>query len=134
MEDRYRDLRNLPFDVLAGALGIDLGKFRQRKGGTEWAGNCPVHQPKKNGTAFSYNVDGRWNCFSCQAMGRGAIDVTMKVRGIAFQEAVSILEPFATGAMVQQAKRPEIKQLQVQPTENQPFRGTSQPARPTVGR
>lgn len=64
-EDRYRNLRELPFDVVAGALGIDLSKFKSRKGGTEWAGNCPIHQPKRNGTAFSYSADGKFNCFSC---------------------------------------------------------------------
>jgi hypothetical protein len=67
VEDRHRAIRELPFDIVADALGIDISKFRQRKGGTEWAGNCFVHQPKRNSTAFSYSVDGKWNRFSCGA-------------------------------------------------------------------
>jgi hypothetical protein len=68
-EDKHATLRNLAFDVVAGALGIDLSTFKSRKGGSEGAGNCPVHQPERNGTAFSYNVDGRWNCFQCERQG-----------------------------------------------------------------
>ena len=45
--------------------------------------------PKKNNTSFSYNVDGRWNCFLCGASGRGAIDFVKAIRKIGFQEAVS---------------------------------------------
>ena len=37
--------------TLGGILGIDLSKFKRRKGDTEWAGPCPVHRPKKNATA-----------------------------------------------------------------------------------
>src|SRR5688572_19300575 len=99
-EDKYASLRNLPFDVVARALGLDLSKFRQRKSGTEWAGNCPVHQPKRNGTAFSYSADGKWHCFSCNAKGRGALDLTMAVRSVGFTEAANILTPYASGAVV----------------------------------
>lgn len=124
-EDRYRNLRELPFDVVAGALGIDLSKFKPRKGGTEWAGNCPIHQPKRNGTAFSYSQDGKFNCFSCGQKGRGAIDLCMKVRGVGFAEAVNILTPYAAGAIAREAKRPVIKQVQeALVSENQPFKGT----------
>lgn len=124
--DKYRALREMPFDVVARALGIDLSKFRSRKGGAEWAGNCPVHQPKKNGTAFSYSVDGKWHCVSCQAKGRGAIDLTMAVRGLGFQDWVDLLTPYAATAAVGITPRPQIKQLQVvdQPTKNPPFKGT----------
>ena len=55
LEDRYRNLRSMPFDVW---LSIDLSRFKRRKGDTEWAGPCQVHAPKKNGTDFSYPPDG----------------------------------------------------------------------------
>jgi hypothetical protein len=69
-EDRHRTLREMPFEALAGILDFDMAKFRRRKGGTEWAGPCPVHRPKKNSTAFSYSADGKFACFSCAAKGR----------------------------------------------------------------
>ena len=96
-EDRYRNIREMPFDVLAGILDFDISKFKRRKGGTEWAGPCPVHRPKKNSTAFSYSSDGKFACFSCSAKRRGAIDLAMQVRGCGFQAAVELLEPYASG-------------------------------------
>lgn len=93
--DRYQHLREMHFTVAAQALGIDMGKFRGRRGGTEFGGPCPVHAPKKNSTSFSYNVDGRYSCFSCGTKGRGAIDLAMPVRNCGFQAAVEMLEPFA---------------------------------------
>jgi DNA primase len=89
-------LRELPFTLLAQALDIDISRFRSRKGGSEWAGPCPVHQAKRNSTAFSYAQDGKFQCFSCGAKGRGSIDLCMKVRGVGFQAAVSYLEPLIT--------------------------------------
>lgn len=58
-EDRYRGLRELPFDVVAGVLGLDLSKFKVRKSGTEHSGPCPINPPKRNSTAFSYAKIGR---------------------------------------------------------------------------
>jgi DNA primase len=110
--------------VLAGALSIDISRFKRRKGNAEWAGPCPVHAPKKNRTAFSYSQDGKFHCFSCDAKGRGAIDLTMKVRGVGFQEAVSIVEPFSGSAITLPAKASQVRQLQVQPAQNEPFKGT----------
>ena len=49
MDDRYRSLRELPFDVVAGALGVDLGKFRRRKGGTN--GRATARFTVRRGTA-----------------------------------------------------------------------------------
>src|SRR5262245_45647728 len=93
MQDRYTPLRELPFTAVAGALSIDLAKFRKRKAGTEWAGPCPVHNGKRSNTAFSYAQGGAWHCFSCNEKGKGAIDLAMRVKGIGFQEAVALLEP-----------------------------------------
>ena len=74
--DRYQALRDLPFPVVIEALGYPLSDFKPRESGTEWAGKCPVHKPKKTSTAFSYNVDGRFACSSCAAKGRGSLDLT----------------------------------------------------------
>jgi DNA primase len=73
MEDRHKALRELPFDVIARAWGLYFTKFKPRKGGAEFSGPCPVHQPKRNSTSFSYATDGKWHCFSCDATGRGAL-------------------------------------------------------------
>ena len=94
-DDKHAKLRSLPFEMLAGALSIDISRFKRRKGDTESAGPCPVHAPKKNGTAFSYSQDGKFNCFSCNAKGRGGLDLAMAVRGCGFQAAVELLEPYA---------------------------------------
>jgi hypothetical protein len=58
-----------------------LGSTRNGKAGknTEWAGPCLVCRPK-NETDFSFQVNGRFRCFSWPAKSRGAIDLTMPVR------------------------------------------------------
>jgi len=124
--DRYQQLRELPFVVVAQALGIDAAKFRPRKGGSEWSGPCPVHNGKRSNTAFSYNVDGAWHCFSCSAKGKGAIDLCMAIRKLGFQEAVRVLEPYAGAAIVAQAPKviPATRTAQEPVTENPPFRST----------
>ena len=91
MSDQYEQIRSLPFPALAAALGLDIGQYRQRKHGQEFYGPCPVHNPKQNSTSFSYAADGRFNCFSCNAKGRGAIDLVKLVRGVGFQAAVELL-------------------------------------------
>jgi hypothetical protein len=48
----------------------------------------------------------------------------MAVRGLGFQDAVSLLEPYANVPSTSPARKPEIKQRQVQPTENEPFNST----------
>jgi hypothetical protein len=69
--DKYDSLRSLPLPSVASTLGIDLQRFKTRKGG-ELYGSCPIHRPKQNQTSFSYAADGRYHCFSCNAKGRGA--------------------------------------------------------------
>lgn len=124
-EDKHSVIRNLPFDVVARALDIDISRFKPRKNGSELAGPCPIHGPKRNGTAFSYSADAKWHCFSCEKKGRGAIDLVMQAKGVGFQEAVRFLEPLVTGNVIAaQAAKPQIKQLQVVPTENETFKGT----------
>lgn len=125
--DRYQQLREMPFAVMAQALGIDMAKFRPRKGGSEMSGPCPVHRPKKNSTSFSYNADGRWACFSCSAKGRGSIDLAMAVRRCGFQEAVAVLEPFAGAGIVATAPKvaPSTRTTMEPVTENPPFDGAS---------
>ena len=125
-DDKHAKLRSLPFEMLAGALSIDISRFKRRKGDTEWAGPCPVHAPKKNGTAFSYSQDGKFNCFSCNAKGRGGLDLAMAVRGCGFQAAVELLEPYAAVPDMRRARVPQVKLQQVTATENPPFRGTYQ--------
>jgi DNA primase len=74
-------------------LGVDLAKFKKRKGGELYGPCCiPPHEPKSNTTSFSYSPDGKFHCFSCEAKGRGAIDLVRAVRHCGFQEAVSFLE------------------------------------------
>lgn len=91
--DIYGPVRSLSFSVFAAALGIDLSKFKLRKNGQEFYGPCPVHNPQNNSTSFSYLSDGKFFCFSCNAKGSGAIDLTKLVKSIGFKEAVALLEP-----------------------------------------
>lgn len=91
MPDAYQKVRSLPFPIVVNALGIDLTKFKTRKGGTEWFGSCPICQPLKNTTAFSINSEGLWNCFSGGHKGRGSIDLVMAIKGIGFKEACELL-------------------------------------------
>lgn len=92
VSDQYEPLRSLPFPVLAGALSVDLGLYKARKHGSEYYGPCLIHRPKNNKTSFSYGSDGKSNCFSCGAKGRGAIDLFKLARGIGLQQAVEFLE------------------------------------------
>ena len=91
MSDQYEGVRSLSFPALAAALGLDISDYKQRKHGQEFYGPCPIHHPKQNSTSFSYAADGRFNCFSCNAKGRGAIDLVKLVRGVGFQAAVELL-------------------------------------------
>lgn len=90
MSDNYESIRSLPFPAQAAALGLDMQRFKTRKDG-EFYGPCPVHQPKDNTTSFSYAKDGRFNCFSCNAKGRGAIDLAKLVKSLCFKDAVEFL-------------------------------------------
>lgn len=91
--DKYEGLRNLnPLTVL-NALWVDISTFKKRSGKQEWYGRCPMpgHNPKHNTTSFSVNLDGRFQCFGCQAKGRGSIDLTKLIRNCGFQEATEFL-------------------------------------------
>jgi DNA primase len=89
VSDKYESVRSLPFPALASALGIDMARFKRRQ--ADWQGFCPIHQSKTNNNCFAYNDDGRFHCFSCNAKGRGAIDLTKLVKNIGFQAAVEFL-------------------------------------------
>ena len=66
-----------------------MERFKRRQ--TDWQGYCPINQSKTNNNCFAYNDDGRFHCFSCNAKGRGAIDLTKLVKNIGFQAAVEFL-------------------------------------------
>jgi hypothetical protein len=66
--DPHERLRRFPLNVVLRELGFEDWKWR--KNGTEGYGRCPVCQPKRNTTAFSFDDDGRFHCFSCNAKGR----------------------------------------------------------------
>ena len=90
MPDPHLAIRNLPFPAIASALGINLEKFQLK--GKDWAGPCPIHNSKSNIGCFRYEADGgRWHCFSCDAKGRGAIDLAIALRGLNFSSAVEFL-------------------------------------------
>ncbi len=92
MPDQYEAVRNLPFEVVAPALNVDLKRFKHHK--NEWVGYCPIHKSKNNNNCFRYHaVDGRWHCFSCGAKGKGAVDLAMRVNDSTFTAALVILTP-----------------------------------------
>src|SRR5205085_10419634 len=95
-------------------------------GGTEFYGRCPIHRPKANTTSFSYDLSGRYHCFSCGARGRGAIDLVMALKKIGFAEATKLLSTNFGGIIYQHGARPQLRQLQqlADATENQPFKAS----------
>lgn len=121
--DKYSAIRSVTFPVFAAALGVDVNRFKTRKGGTEWYGPCPLHDAKKNQTSFSINADGKYQCFSCGAKGRGALDFTMQLRGVGFKAAVELLEPLV-GVQTGQISLAKEKEPIEAPGELQPYRGT----------
>ena len=109
------------------ALGWDATAFKVWKQGQEFYGESPIHGRKKNNTAFSFHVDGRWNCFSCGKKGRGAIDLCMAVRSLGFQEAVATLRALDIVSLPAQAPtmRPTSTEIasEAATSENPPFAG-----------
>lgn len=69
-------------------------ELRQRRPG-EWVGRCPFHQDKTP----SFKVDGRgfFRCFGCDARG-DHFSWLEQAEGLAFREAVTVLEEIAGGA------------------------------------
>jgi DNA primase len=124
----HEDLRSRSLRDVLGVLGF--GEWKERKGGTEWFGACPVHGPKANRGSFSFDSEGRYHCFSCRVHGKGAIDLVMVVRKVGFQDAVDFLQSHLGNIIAQQAKEPRLRQLPTTlpvvsaPTENPPFKGT----------
>lgn len=132
MPDQYESVRNLPLEQVVSFLGF-AQEWKPAKGGSELRGKCPICQPKKNQTAFNIAPDGRFHCFGCEAHGRGAIDLVMAVRKVGFREAVEFLQSNSGNVVAQQARMPQIKQVQAPveqvsgnsaPLENPPFKST----------
>jgi hypothetical protein len=107
-DDKYAQLRSLPFDVLAGAHST-LPALSEGRATPNWAGPCPVHAPKK------------WHCRQLQRrrqaqmlflrpQGKGAIDLAMAVKGIGFREAVSVLESAAGTAPQSPRQQPPSRE------------------------
>lgn len=119
----HENLRSLPLAQVLGQMG--LSEWKSRKDGSEWLGKCPVHGSKSNSTVFSFDIEGRYHCFSCGAKGRGAIDLVMAVRKVGFQDAVSYLQSFVgSSELLEEARKPAIKLVQEMPTANEPFNAT----------
>jgi hypothetical protein len=97
MSDPNAQLREIPFEVLANALGIDLRRFKRDELNKQWVGPCPYHKPRINTGCFRYYDDGRFNCFVCLKgfSGRGAIDFAKLMRAAGVQQAVKFLQPYA---------------------------------------
>jgi DNA primase len=90
--DQYNAVRSLPFPAVAAALGIDFTPFKRDHRKQEYVGPCPIHSSVKNTGCFRYADDGRFHCFSCNAKGSGAIDISKAVKQISFKEAVELLQ------------------------------------------
>ena len=130
MPDVYADVRALDLRHVLAFLGVST-QWKSRKAATEWYGPCPLHEAKRNTTSFSFDAEGRFNCFSCGKKGRGAIDLTMALKGLGFREAVELLQSHLGNIIAQQAAKPQIKQIQearaeTERTENPPFKGQYQ--------
>ena len=126
--DQHEHVRRYPLNVVLASLGFET--FKYRKAGTEGYGACPIHGSKKNTTCFSFDDDGRFNCFSCGAKGKGAIDLVKAVRQCGFQEAVTFLESCRHEVASRATPRPHPERQQPPPprtptpSENPPFKST----------
>ena len=122
-QDDQAPLRRMPLMLVLEAL---LGEqtWRGRKNGTEWYGRCPIHQPKKNTTSFSFDDAGRWHCFSCGAKGRGAIDLVMAIKQVGFRDACTTLEELKPKIVGRVPNHFAKVSKMVETTENQPFKGS----------
>ena len=88
--DKRESIRSLPFPSVASAIGWDIAQFKRK--GKDWVGPCAIHGSKTNQSCFRYSAeDGRFNCFSCSAKGKGAIDLAMLALKIGFLQAVEKL-------------------------------------------
>jgi hypothetical protein len=83
-EDKHRAIRDLPFASLAGELGIDLSRSGSGTAGLSGQARAPRTRRRRRDSVFVL-AGGKFNCFSCRAKGRGAIDVAMAASGIGFQ-------------------------------------------------
>jgi hypothetical protein len=107
----YEDLRGLGIRKNLGPACFS-GPWKERKSGTEWGGPCPAHNAKTNRSSFSFDPEGRYQCFSCRIKGRGASDLTMSVRKVGFKDAVNWLQsrPVSDGSVKSECpskQRPE---------------------------
>lgn len=121
MPDAYEHLRKYPLNIVLAALGFET--FKYRKAGTEGYGACPIHGSKKNTTCFSFDDDGKWNCFSCNAHGRGSIDLVKAIKQCGFKDAVAFLEGITATIPAKTTQRP-AKEESAPLTENPPFKST----------
>jgi hypothetical protein len=125
--DRYQALPDLPFPVVIEALGYPLSDFKPRKSGTEWGANAPSTNRRKQ---HGIQLQRRWQVrLSCAANGRGSLDQSCRLAPADFRKLSNILEPYAGAVITRQAqvqaRKPEIKQVQEQPTENPPSKAAT---------
>ena len=77
--DKNARLRESPLMAVLAHFGHTEWKKRSAK--PEHYGRCPLHEAKTNTASFSFNDSGVYHCFSCNAKGRGAIDLVMAAVG-----------------------------------------------------
>jgi len=119
--DKFAHVRELPLALVLSHLG--LGEFKKVKDG--WAGKCPVHQSETNEGCFRFTATGLWHCFSCEAKGKGAIDLVRAIRTVGFKEAVSILEGITVPVGEESPQAGGKSGATAQPAgENRPFKGS----------
>lgn len=90
--DRYQALRDMPFTVIAQALGIDMARFKTRKGGAEMSGRCPVPGARAEEEQHLVLVQQRRQVFesprrSVEAAGEAGRKISAAAGAIAFWAA-----------------------------------------------
>lgn len=113
----YEEVRQIPLKAVLSAFGFN--EWKERKGGTEFYGKCPIHRGENN-TAFSYDSSGRFNCFVCSSKGRGAIDLTKAIKQVGFKEAISILSQLELQAVPTSQPTTTVPLV----TENAPYKSS----------
>jgi DNA primase len=85
----------------------------------------PCPSPQEEGTSFAYSGDGKFQCFSYGAKGRGAIDLVTAAAGVGFEAAVARLS--AVRPHASQPNQPQSQQeneTATSPSENPPFKAS----------
>jgi hypothetical protein len=121
MDERDR-LRNPPLLAVLQQLGV-TSEWKSRKGGTEWAGPCPVCRPKNNEETSASTSTADSDASAARQKAQ-AIDLAMQVTQVGFQQAVEFLTVAWLKTVPSRLPQPSREPSTQASAETPPFTGT----------